>query len=301
MHTVLSMMCALVMAQQPSGAPAFRSSSELVVLHVTVLDRDAQYVAGLPREAFAVSEDGRPQTISFFESADSAVTVGLVIDSSISMHRNRPAVIAAGSSFIDSSHPDDEMFTINFNERVWPGLRVPQRFTSDRDELRRALHQSGARGRTALFDALRAALTHLASGQRQKKVLIVISDGGDNASATTFDQVLSMALRMNAVIYAVSIYDQYNREGNKDVLRKLAAVTGGTAFFVQDVRKVNTALDQIAREIRSGYVIGYVPAALSPGHHAVRVDVRSPDRRRLTARARSGYVSGGQDAQRSHR
>lgn len=290
-------MCAVLVAQEPSSPKPFKSSSELVVLHVTVLDRDSQYVAGLPREAFVIAEDGRRQTISFFESADNAVTVGIVLDSSISMQRNRRAVIVAGSSFIDSSHPDDEMFTINFNERVWPGLDSPERFTSDRDELRRALQRSGARGRTALFDALRAALTHLASGQRQKKVLIVVSDGGDNASATSFDQVLSMALRMNAVIYAVSIHDPYNREGNEDVLRKLAGVTGGTAFFLRRAAEVNEVLNQIAREIRSGYVIGYVPEAASPGHHKLRVEVKSPDRRKLTVRARSGYVSDAQPGQ----
>jgi Ca-activated chloride channel homolog len=295
MLTLFSFLCALGCAQPPAdGQPQrFTSSSDLVVLHVTVLDRDAQYVAGLPRDAFTIAEDGRPQSISFFEAADSAVTVGLVIDSSISMHRKRAAVIAAGSTFIESSHPDDEMFTINFNERVWPGLEGERRFSGDRAELRRALDRSGARGRTALFDALRAALGQLAAGQRQKKVLIVISDGGDNASTTRFEDVLEMALRMNAVIYSVAIEDEYNREGNKDVLRKLAAVSGGATFFLKEASEAPRALEQIAREIRSGYVIGYVPADASAGYHAVRVKVRAPDRRKVSVRARSGYVSGG--------
>ena len=131
-----------------------------------------------PAWAFTVQDGGHAQPITFFEHAESSITVGLVLDSSISMHRKRDAVIAAGNKFAESSHPDDEMFTINFNERVWPGLPPGRSFTSDREELRRALQRSGARGKTALFDALHAALTHLQSGRRQKKVLIVVSDGG---------------------------------------------------------------------------------------------------------------------------
>lgn len=282
-------------AQEPQGR--FTSRSDLVVLHVAVLDSKAEFVPGLPREAFTVYDTGRPQTIGFFEDSDSAVTVGLVLDSSISMHRNRDAVIAAGISFAEASHPDDEMFTINFNEHVWPGLPRDQPFTSDREALKLALRESTARGRTALFDALRTALRHLDTGHRQKKVLIVVSDGGDNASTTKFDEVLAMALRMNAVIYTLSIHDQYNREGNKDVLRKLAAVTGGEAYFPTKVAEATRILDRIARDIRSGYTIGYVPETSGGGYRAIRVDVRTPDRRKLTVRARSGYVAGAGGAQ----
>jgi VWFA-related protein len=293
-------MLPIVLAAFLIGEPAagvrpqrFSSKSDLVVLHVTVLDRSSECVAGLPQDAFSVYEQGRPQSISFFESADSAATVGFVIDSSISMQRSRAAVIAAGIAFTDSSHPDDEMFTINFNEKVWPGLPAERRFTSDRAELRRALLRSGARGRTALFDALHTALTYLESGRRQKKVLIVVSDGGDNASSISFEQVLARALRMNAVIYTVSIRDPYNREGNKDVLRKLASVTGGASFFLNGAGEAGGALNQIAREIRSGYLIGYVPEAAAGGYRGVRVEVRTPDRKKLAVRARTGYVAGG--------
>ena len=281
--------------QSPAADPPqqrFTSRSDLVVLHVAVVDSKSVLVPGLPREAFTIVEDGHPQTIEFFESVDTPVTVGLVLDNSVSMHRNRAGVVAAATRFVEASHPDDEMFTINFNEHVWHGLPRDQAFTSDRQELMRALQRSTARGRTALFDALRASLHHLEKGQRQKKALIVVSDGGDNASSASFDEVLRTALRMNAVIYTISIDDQYNREGNDDVLRKLASVTGGEAFFARHVEQAAGILERIARDIRCGYTIGYAPSRPGGGYRAVRVAVNAADKRRLKARARSGYVLG---------
>jgi len=221
------------------------------------------------------------------------VTVGLVLDGSVSMQRKRPGLIAAGTKFADSSRPDDEMFTINFNENVWPGLPPGKLFTSDREEIKRALERTTARGQTALFDAIAAALKVLETGQRQKKALIVVSDGGDNASRARFEDVLATALRMDAVIYSISITDQYDRgEANPRVLRKLASATGGEAFFLSDADDATQALDRIARDIRTAYTICYAPGA-NEGYRSIRVDVRPPDRRKLSVRARSGYVAGG--------
>jgi VWFA-related protein len=293
---MLLVLFSLLFLQEPAATepPRFTSRSDLVVLHVSVLDRKRGYVSGLTREAFTVHEDGRPQAIEFFEAADSPVTVGLAIDSSISMQRRRDAVIAAGVSFARSGRPDDEMFTINFNERVWPGLPDGRQFTSDPEELRLALLRSGARGKTALFDGLHAGLTQLEGGHRQKKVLIVVSDGGDNASTLGFDDVLAAALRMDAVIYTVSIDDPYDREARPDVLRKLAASTGGEAFFLRTASEATSIFERISRDIRSGYTIGYAPAGSAGhvGYRAIKVDVRPPDGRKLTVRARSGYVAG---------
>ena len=274
--------------QQPQPPHRFTSSSELVVLHVTVLDRKSGYVSGLTRDAFTVYEDGAAQPVGFFEDADIPVTVGLVIDSSISMHRHRDAIVAAGTTFVESSHDDDELFTMYFNEHVWPGLPDGQLFSNNRELLRQSFAQMRTRGQTALFDGLQAALTRLEQGHSQKKVLIVVSDGGDNASKAKFDDVLQAALRMDAVIYAVSIPDQYETEARPDVLKKLASVTGGEAHFVRNMSQVTSTFERIARDIRSGYVIGYTPSA-GKGYHAVRVSVQSPGRRNLTVRARSGY------------
>lgn len=283
-----------LLAQAAQGAPAFKSSSELVVLHVAVVDKHAGFVSGLPRDAFSIYEDGRPQSIKFFENDDTPVTVGLVIDSSGSMATRRDAVVAAGMAFAESSHPDDEMFTICFNERVWRGLPDGQAFTSDHQELHAALNRSGARGKTALFDAIDTGLTQLDGGAKTRKVLILISDGGDNASRRTYKDVLDSALRRDVVIYTVGIHDPHDGDANPGVLRELAAATGGEAFFPKRIDEVQPALERIARDIRSSYTIGYVPPADGAAGRArkIRVDLRPADGRKLAVRARSAYVSG---------
>lgn len=292
MRTAVLLLALIAQAQR--SAPTFSSRSDLVVLHVSVVDGRSGFVGGLPREAFIVREDGRPREIAFFENEDTPVSVGLVIDNSASMQRRRDAVIAAGMAFAESSHPADEIFTLNFNEHVWPGLPDGHSFTSDHDELRTALGRAGARGMTALFDAIDKALLHLDGGTQQRKVLIVVSDGGDNASGATFDDVMDRALRRDVVIYTIGLEDPAGGEANPKVLRELAAVTGGEAFFPKKNEEITTALERIARDIRSSYTLGYVPDADSTAgeRHSIQVDVRAA-RRGLHARARSLYVPKG--------
>jgi len=291
-----------LLAQSSQSPPAFRSGTDLTVIHVSVADRHAGYVAGLPRDAFAVYEDGRPQPIAFFENDDTPVSIGLVIDSSQSMLTRRDAVIAAGMAFAESSHPDDEMFTLNFNERIWPGLPEGQAFTSDHGELHDALNRSASRGKTALFDAVRAGLEHLDRGAKARKVLIVVSDGGDNASRTAYERVLDAALRRDVVIYTVGIYDSYDRDARPEVLRELAAATGGEACFPGKLEDVGPALQRIARDIRASYTIGYVPPAQNAAAgRRIRVDVRPIEGRKLKVRTRSSYVNDSVEARRDGR
>ncbi len=281
-----------LLTQAPQPRAAFSSRSELVVLHVSVVDRRAGFVGGLPRDAFVVHEDGRPQPIEFFENEDTPVTVGLLIDSSGSMQPRRDSVIAAGMAFAGSSHPADELFTLNFNENVWPGLPPEHPYTTDHDELRRALARSTTRGQTALFDAIAMGLRHLDGGHRTRKVLIVVSDGADNASQIHFGEVLDAALRKDVVIYAIGIYDANDHDAKPALLRQLADVTGGEAFFPRTNAEVTPILERIARDIRSSYTVGYTPPAGSAAsrQRGVRVDVRSPDGRKLAVRARSSYI-----------
>jgi Ca-activated chloride channel homolog len=281
-----------LLLQAPKDAPAFSSRSELVVLHVSVVDRRAGLVADLPRDAFAVFEDGRPQPIAFFDSEDTPVTVGLVIDSSGSMQPRRDAVIAAGMAFAESSHPADEMFTVNFNENVWPGLPPTHPFTNNHEELREALGRSGARGRTALFDGISSALQQLDRGSKPRKVLIVVSDGGDNASRLRFDDVMNAALRKDVVIYTIGIFDPNTGDANPGVLRKLAASTGGESFFPERNEQITPIFERIARDIRSSYAIGYVPPpGARDSARKVRVEISPSDHRKLKVRTRSAYIS----------
>jgi Ca-activated chloride channel family protein len=284
---LLSLIC-----QAPRSATTFSSRSDLVVLHVSVIDRHSGFVGGLPREAFSVQENGRPQPIAFFEHEDTPVSVGLVIDNSGSMAPRRDAVIAAGLAFAESSHPADEMFTVNFNERVWPGLPEGRAFTSDHGELQTALSRAGSRGQTALFDAVDAALRHLDDGRQPRKVLLVVSDGGDNASRVTFQQVLDGALRRDVVIYTIGLSDPDDREAKPGLLKELARVTGGEAFFPRTNDEIAPALERIARDIRSSYTVGYTPPDGDRGPRKVHVDVRSAEHPGLSVRARSLYMSG---------
>ena len=283
-----------LLAQEIQHPTAYRSSSELVVLHVSVVDRHAGFVPGLPKEAFTVFEGVHGQPIAFFENEDTAVSVGLVIDSSGSMAPRREAVIAAGMSFAESSRADDEIFTLSFNERIWPGLPEGQPFTSDHDSLHQALNNSGARGQTALFDAIDLGLRHLDEGTKTRKVLIVVSDGGDNASHRHFEEILDAALRRDVVIYTVGIYDPNDTDAKPGVLRDLASATGGEAFFPKTLDQVKPALDRIARDIRSSYTIGYVPPseATAGVRRSIRVEAKAPDGRKLSVRARSAYHQG---------
>jgi len=155
---------------------------DLVVLHATVRNRQGILVSGLKQEDFQVFEDRVPQEIKIFSHEDTPVTVGLVVDNSGSMKSKRAKVVAAALVFARSSHPKDQMFVVNFNENVTFGLPDNTPFTDNEDQLRVALSGVKADGMTALYDAIAAALTHLKKGKQDKKVLIVVSDGADNAS-----------------------------------------------------------------------------------------------------------------------
>jgi len=273
--------------------PILSVRTELVTLPVTVVDRQGALVTGLRREHFTVYDNGEPQTIQFFTSDDLPATIGLVIDSSGSMRGRRDEVTAAAAAFAAISHPLGEFFTVNFNEAVWPGLPPGVRFTEDAGQLRAALAAAPAQGMTALYDAVFRALEHLQRGSRDRKALIVVSDGGDNASAQTLEGVLEFARRANAVIYSVTFFDPDNRDARPQVLKTLARDTGGHAFRPRRAEEVTQSFAHIAREIRSGYTIGFVPADTSgDGFRSLRVVVDAGGDRQLSVRTRAGYYAG---------
>jgi VWFA-related protein len=282
-----------------SGAGAgqiarFASRSELVTVSVTVKDADGGYVGGLPASAFQIREDGRPQAIRFFVNEDVPVTVGLLVDASGSMRANRRLVVTAASAFAAASHPDDELFALTFSDDVLTVLPESSPFTSDRSLFLRALsHQIVARGRTALYDAVAAGLEYAARGTYDRKVLVVISDGGDNASVATHSEVARKAQASAAVIYGVALADGSSRDAEPKRLRQLARQSGGEAFSPKRAVQVEEALRQVARDIRNAYTVAYVPADVNAREGSFRkisVSVKAPDGRRLIVRTRSGYL-----------
>src|SRR5947209_9166656 len=176
---------------------------DLVVLNATVRDQKGRVASDLRQQDFEVFEDGVRQSIRIFRHEDIPVTVGLVIDHSGSMRPKLASVTAAARTFIQSSSPDDQMFVVNFNEKVTRGLPTAIPFTNRPDELASAISSTPATGKTAIYDAVWKAREWLAGGSRDKKVLIVISDGGDNASAHTLADVLHAGNKSNMQVYTI--------------------------------------------------------------------------------------------------
>ncbi len=266
---------------------------DLVVLLATVTDRHGQLVTDLTENNFQVYEDGVLQQIRLFRHEDVPVAVGLVVDHSGSMQRKLAEVSAAARIFVHSSNPADQIFVVNFNEKVTFGLPSAIQFSHDATELESAILTAPAGGKTALYDAIAEALEQLKASTLDKKVLIVISDGGDNASTHTLNQVLNLADQSNAIIYTIGIYDEDDPDRNPRVLSRLARTTGGQAFFPGKVSAVVDICTRIARDIRNQYTIGYVPTnpIRNGGYRAIRVVAHAPGRGRLFVRTRTGYIA----------
>lgn len=269
------------------------SSTELVAVPVTVTNQAGSFVGGLTQADFRIWQDGRQENITYFEQQDTPVTVGLIVDHSGSMLPKLRAVAAAVNLFAHSSNPQDQMFVIDFANTVKFERLDGNEFTSDPRVLQQAVARVSATGETALYDAVAAGLERLNQGRWPKKALIIVSDGGDNLSRHTSGQVLRMARRSHAVIYAVGLVGAVNEQEDPEVLKHLAKATGGIALFPKRIDAIRAESAQIARDIRSAYMIGYRPPTSSrPGsYHKIRVQVAAKRVRKLRVRARPGYFT----------
>jgi len=290
-------------AQQPAPAPPQKKSDEyriqrdvnLVVLHATVLDERGRFVQDLKLDNFRVFEDKAEQKLAVFKREDIPVSVGLVIDNSGSMRDKRERVNAAALTFVKTSNPDDEEFVVNFNDEFY--LDLDKDFTSDINELKEALERIDARGSTALYDAIIGSLDHLKKGTRDKKVLLVITDGEDNASRKSLATTVQEAQQSDAVIYAVGLLSQESKRAAKrarQALTSLAQATGGLAFFPEGVQDAEAICTQIAHDIRNQYTLGYYPTNTRKdgSFRSVQVQLIPPrGRGKLSVRTRTGYYA----------
>jgi len=279
-------------SQNDSGDEyTIRLNANMVILSATVLDRHNALVAGLGKDNFQIYEDGVLQQIKHFSHEDVPVTVGLVVDNSVSMGPKRADVITAAMAFARSSNPQDQMFVVNFNEHVSYGLPADIPFTDRQDQLQRALSAIKTIGETALYDGVAVALDHLKQGKCDKKVLILISDGGDNVSKHSLAQVLEMAKHSVAIIYVIGILDEQDGDQNPGVLKRFAKETGGEAFFPESSKEIPSICEGIGRDIRNQYSLAYVPSIEKPdgGYRTIAVKARSPGHGRLSVRTRAGY------------
>jgi Ca-activated chloride channel homolog len=268
-----------------------RVTTNLVVLHATAEDHRGTPVSGLGQDSFRVYEDGVLQQIKYFRHEDIPVTVGLVIDNSGSMTKKRAEVIAAALAFARSSNPQDQMFVVNFNERVRFALPIDTPFTGQVAQLEDALSRIITSGQTALYDAVAAALEHLKKGTRDKQVLIVISDGGDNASKRSLAQLMAMARHADAIVYTIGLFDEDDDDRNPKVLSQLAKDTGGDVFLPNSLKEAVPICEKIAHDIRNQYTIAYVPSNRKQDgtYRVIRVRARAPGREHLMVRTRAGY------------
>jgi Ca-activated chloride channel family protein len=293
-------LCALLVFGAPGAAQepptVFRSQLRLVVLHATVLDHAGQRVTDLPQSAFRVFENGVEQQVKIFRREDSPVSIGLVIDDSGSMINKRQKVAAAALSLVRASHPGDEVFILHFNEKAY----LDTDLTNDRAKLENGLATFDSRGTTAMRDALRLAIEHLArKGREDKKVLVVITDGEDNSSVLERDAVVRSAQQSGILIYAVGLLTEIDDERTQRAKRELDTLTqatGGQAYYLNDVSEADATARGIAREIRDQYTFAYTPTDQQLDGTFRKIEVSTTGTRELTVRTRSGSyaVSGSQ-------
>jgi Ca-activated chloride channel family protein len=280
--------------QSRQDLPTFSSSESVrrVVLYATVRG-DEGFVADLTASDFTIFEDGKPQKLLEFQREDVPVAIGLLVDNSRSMLTRRDAVVEAAKTFVRATNPQDDIFVLHFNEQLSYGLPKDVAFTADRALLGEALDRMRLDGQTALYAAIAEGLTHLGRSNLTKKALIVISDGGDNVSRITLDDVVTQADLSGASFYGIGIYDKDDGEADPKTLRKLATRTGGESFFPEQLDEVRSLCERIALTMRNQYTLSYSPPTVDtkPTYHRIEVKVKDPRKRKLTVRTRTGYYT----------
>jgi len=279
-------------AEKSGDVYVFRKEVDEVTLHATVVDDKNRLVTDLDRNDFTVFEDGKPQKITSFRREDIPVAMGIVIDNSGSMRDKRQAVNAAAINFVKSSNLQDKVFVVNFNEDFF----LDQDYTSSIPKLKDALERIEARGGTALYDAVVASSDHLKkSGLLEKKVLLVVTDGEDNASRESLEQAIRRLQEENGpTVYTIGLLGEEHSKRARRALRQMAEETGGIAFFPQGLGEVDAITQQIAHDIRNQYTIGYKPSRPQSegGFRTVKVDANAKGYKKLQVRTRSGYYAG---------
>jgi VWFA-related protein len=275
-----------------------RTVVENVTLPVTVVDDKRHLVTNLRPADFTVYEDGQPQQIIDFRREDIPVSIGILVDNSGSMREKRPSVTAAVLNLVKASNPSDEVAIVNFNDDYY----LDQDFTNNLSLLHDALDRLDSRGGTALYDAVIATSDHLAkAAKREKKVLLVITDGEDNESSNSLEQAIRAVQDENGpVIYTIGILGHEGKERRaKRALEALSLQTGGVAFFPKNLDEVNEISQQVAHDIRNQYSITYKPTnpQTNGGYRRVQVVARAPGYRDLIVRTKSGYFAGQQKTQ----
>jgi VWFA-related protein len=278
--------------QQPT---VFTANTRLVVCHTTVMDKSGHLVTNLNRDAFTVFENGVQQEIKSVKREDVPVSMGLIVDNSGSMRDKRAKVEAASLALVKDSNPGDEVFVVNFNDEAFLDLPHNKDFTSDIKEMEEALTRIDSRGGTAMRDAIRMSIDHLKEkAHRDKKVLVVVTDGNDNSSQISLENLVKAAQQSETLVYGVGLLgDEERREAARAqrALKSLGEATGGAVFFPREVAEVDKIAHQVAHDIRNQYTVEYSPSntAMDGTYRQIKIAVKAPGN--PTVRTRSGYYA----------
>jgi Ca-activated chloride channel family protein len=289
--TVFLAAAALAFAQS-SDDTIFHSDTRLVVLHASVVDKHGKLITNLPQQAFKVYENGAEQTIKVFRREDVPLSLGLVIDNSGSMRPRRSRVERASLDLVRASNPQDEVFVVNFNDEAY--LDVP--FTSDMKKMEEGIARIDSRGGTALRDSINESMDYLkAQGKKDKKVLLVVTDGADTASndRDTLEKLVEKAHKNEVLIFAIGLLNEeepHDAKKAKRVLNALTEASGGMAYYPKQETDVDQLALEVAHEIRNQYIIAYTPTAPDDGSfRQIRVTANGPGH--PTVRTRTGYYA----------
>jgi VWFA-related protein len=283
-----------VVQKRQDGIFTMHQDVDEVLLTCAVVDEKGRGITDLTRGDFRVWEDGVAQTTSSFLHQDQPVSLGILVDNSGSMRDKRAAVNAAALNLLKASNPQDGTFIVNFSDRAF----LDQGFTSNIDALNRGLSHFDSKGTTALYDAVAASADELAKhGKLPKQVLLVITDGADNASRLELEQVIRRVQNLGGpVVYTIGLLfgaDKEESERARSALEKLSQETGGIAYFPHSLQEVDSIAVEVAHDIRDQYTIGYrsTKPASQEGYRSVRVEANVPKHGKLIVRTRKGYYA----------
>jgi Ca-activated chloride channel family protein len=279
-------------ANPPSGDDViFRANTRLVLLPISVADKNGKLVTDLKQSAFKVYENGVEQPIKLFKREDVPVSLGVIIDNSGSMKEKRQKVETASMDMVKASNPQDEVFIVNFNDEAW--LDVPM--TNDIKAMQAGVARIDSRGGTAMRDAISMSIDYLKKeGKRQKKVLLVITDGNDNASTINLERLVSRAQQNEVLLFSIGLLNEEERHEARIAKRALDTLTresGGLTFYPKSVADVDQIALQVAREIRNQYTIAYSPTVpeMDGSFRQIKVTVNGPGH--PLVRTRTGYYA----------
>ncbi len=280
--------------QTLESGTVFRADTREVVCPTTVVDKAGHLIIDLPKSAFTVYENKVPQQFTM-KREDVPVSLGLIIDNSGSMREKHKKVEAAAIDLVQASNKDDEVFVVNFNDSAYLDLPNEKDFTNDIEEMKEALARIDARGGTAMRDAVNMSIVHLKEkAHRDKKVLVVVTDGVDNSSIVSLEALVKVAQQSGVLIYAVGLLSEEDRRDATKAKRELTSLTeatGGEAFFPKELADVDHIAQEVAHDIRNQYTIAYTPSntALDGSFREIKITVNAPGH--PTVRTRSGYYA----------